>query len=189
MVSASRFEAGLREIDLLEEGQSSIMNIQIRDPGGSMTEGFRPAVRPDELPLTLMAERAISAGADRSGERSATDGDMTGYRDYRGVPVYGAWLWDGQVGLGLTSEIDVAEALSTFYTVRLTAIGVLSVTLFLSLGGALFILVTGERTNQALKKARDELEDRVEERTQDLKKATKQTELILRECYGRNSDD
>ena len=180
MVSASRFEAGLREIDLLEEGQSSIMNIQIRDPGGSMTEGFRPAVRPDELPLTLMAESAISAGADRTGERSSTDGDMTGYRDYRGVPVYGAWLWDGQVGLGLTSEIDVAEALSTFYTVRLTAIGVLSVTLFLSLGGALFILVTGERTNQALKKARDELEDRVEERTLDLKKATKQTELILK---------
>jgi len=179
MVSASRFEADLREIDLLSEGQSSIMNIQIRDPGGNMTEGFRPAASADELPLTLMANRAISDGASNQGERSATDGDMSGYRDYRGVPVYGAWLWDGEHGLGLTSEIDVAEALATFSIVRLTAIGVLSITLFLSLGGALFILVTGERTNQALKKARDELEDRVDERTQDLKKATRQTELIL----------
>jgi len=179
MVSASRFEGGLREIELLAEGESSIMNIQIRDPGGNMTEGFRSAVQPNELPFTLMAESAISAGADRPGERSPTDGDMSGYRDYRGVPVYGAWLWDGQLGLGLTSEIDVAEALSTFNTVRLTAIGVLSITLFLSLGGAIFILVTGERTNQALKKARDELEDRVEERTIDLKRATKQTSLIL----------
>ena len=179
MVSASRFEADLREIDLLSEGQSSIMNIQIRDPGGNMTEGFRSAASLDELPLTLMANRAISDGANNQGERSATDGDISGYRDYRGVPVYGAWLWDGEHGLGLTSEIDVAEALATFSTVRLTAIGVLSITLFLSLGGALFILVTGERTNQALKKARDELEDRVDERTQDLKKATRQTELIL----------
>jgi len=179
MVSASRFEDGLREIDLLEEGQSSIMNIQIRDPGGDMTEGFRSKVPSNELPLTLMAERAISASIDSPDDRSSVDGDMSGYRDYRGVPVYGAWLWGGQAGLGLASEIDVAEALSTFYTVRLTAIGVLSITLFLSLGGALFILVTGERTNQALKKARDELEDRVDERTQDLKKATKQTQLIL----------
>jgi PAS domain S-box-containing protein len=40
--------------------------------------------------------------------------------------------------------------------------------------------VTGERTNKALLRARDELEDRVEERTRDLKKATKQTELILK---------
>jgi len=179
MVSASRFEADLRDIDLLSEGESSIMNIRIRDPGGNMTEGYRSAVSPEELPLTLMANRAISDGANNQGERSATDGDMSGYRDYRGVPVYGAWLWDGEHGLGLTSEIDVAEALSTFSTVRLTAIGVLSITLFLSLGGALFILVTGERTNQALKKARDELEDRVDERTKDLKKATRQTELIL----------
>jgi len=179
MVSASRFEAGLREIDLLTEGQSSIMNIQIRDPGGDMTEGYRSGIPRGEQPLTLMANRAISTGADNPGERSPADGDMSGYRDYRGVPVYGAWLWDGELGLGLSSEIDVAEALSTFYAIRLIAIGVLSITLFLSLGGALFILVTGERTNQALKKARDELEDRVEERTQDLKKATKQTSLIL----------
>ena len=134
MVSASRFETDLREIDLLSEGQSSIMNIQIRDPGGNMTEGFRSAASLDELPLTLMANRAISDGANNQGERSATDGDMSGYRDYRGVPVYGAWLWDGEHGLGLTSEIDVAEALATFSTVRLTAIGVLSITLFLSLG-------------------------------------------------------
>ena len=93
---------------------------------------------------------------DSQGERSSTDGDTSGYRDYRGVLVYGAWLWDGQLGLGLASEIDVAEALSTFYTVRLTAIGILSITLFLSLGGTFFILATGERTNKALKKAKDE---------------------------------
>ena len=36
--------------------------------------------------------------------------DLAGYRDYRGVPVVGAWLWDPQLGLGITTEIDFAEA-------------------------------------------------------------------------------
>ena len=106
MLSASRFEAGLREIGLLDESESSIMHIQIRDPGSDMTEGHRSALPRGELPLTLMAERAISAMAGSQRERSAIDGDMSGYRDYRGVPVYGAWLWDGHLGIGLTSEID-----------------------------------------------------------------------------------
>jgi len=33
--------------------------------------------------------------------------EMKGYRDYRGVPVFGAWVWDGELGMGLTSEVDV----------------------------------------------------------------------------------
>jgi len=60
----------------------------------------------------------------------------------------------------------------------------LGITLFLSLGGVLFILVTGERTNRALIRAKDELEDRVEERTEELEKATKQTSLILENAIG-----
>ncbi len=184
MLSASRFEADLRDIDLLGEGQSSIMNIRIRDPGGNMTEGFQTDIPRDELPLTLMAESAISAGADSQGERSSADGNTSGYRDYRGVLVYGAWLWDGQLGLGLASEIDVAEALSTLSTVRLTAIGVLSITLFLSLGGTFFILATGERTNKALKKAKDELEDRVEERTAEANAAKERFSSLVENIPG-----
>ncbi len=179
LLSASRFENDLREIELLNEGEASIMNIQIRDPGGDMTEGFRSDSTRDGHPLTLMAESAISAGTDGQNERSPVQSNMQGYRDYRGVPVFGAWLWDGGLGIGLTSEIDVTEAVSTLTVVRFTALGVLGITLFLSLGGTLFILVTGERTNRVLVKSRDELEDRVEERTKDLQKATKQTELIL----------
>jgi PAS domain S-box-containing protein len=179
LISASRFEADLREIDLLVEGESSIMNIQIRDPGGNMTEGFRSSDPRGEHPLTLMADSAIAASDDTRDGRSRVQGNTDGYRDYRGVPVYGAWLWDTELGLGLTSEIDVAEAMSTFTIVRLTSFGVLGVTLFLALGGIVFVLVTGERTNKALIRARDELEDRVEERTEDLKKATKQTHQIL----------
>jgi polar amino acid transport system substrate-binding protein len=179
LLSASRFESDLRAIDLLGEDDSSIMHIQIRDPGGNMTQGFRSEVPRAEHPLTLMAASATAAAADAGNARSPVQINVTGYRDYRGVPVYGAWLWDGILGVGLTSEMDVEEALSTFDTVQLLAFGVLGITLFLSLGGTMFVLSTGERTNKALIKARDELEDRVEERTEELHKATKQTSQIL----------
>ncbi|MFC1773524.1 response regulator [Pseudomonadota bacterium] len=179
LMSSSRFESELRDIGLLSEGESSILNIQVRDPGGDMTEGFRSDLPRAQQPLTLMAESAIAASAGAGSRRSPVQIDLEGYRDYRGVPVFGAWMWDGELGLGLTSEVDVAEAMSTFTIVRLTAMGVFGVTLLLALGGIVFVLVMGERTNKALLRARDELEDRVETRTKDLRKANKQTEMIL----------
>jgi PAS domain S-box-containing protein len=183
LLSASRFEDDLREIGLIGTGQSSVMNIQIRDPGGNMTEGFRSDVPRDEQPFTRMAGSAIAnigVTAHAPGEEhTVVQKGMEGYNDYRGVPVLGAWFWDETLGLGLTSEIDVAEAFSTFNTIRTLATAVLGVTLLISLGGTLFILITGERTNRILLKARDELEDRVEERTKDLSKANEETSLIL----------
>jgi len=188
LLSASRFEDDLREIGLLDVGQSSIMRIQIRDPGGDMTEGFRTDIPRTQQPLTHMAGRAIAninalstvAGVGVGENRySALEKGMKGYRDYRGVPVYGAWTWEDNLRLGLTSEIDVAEALATFTTIRRLSFFVFGFALLLSVGGTLFILATGERTNRILLKAKDELEDRVEERTQDLSKANEQTTLIL----------
>jgi PAS domain S-box-containing protein len=184
LLSASRFESGLRDIELLGDGLSSIMNIQIRDPGGNMKEGYRSDTPRSEHSLTLMAESAISAGRNNPNERSPVQSNLDGYRDYRGVPVFGAWLWGGDLGMGIASEIDVAEGLSTLTAVRLTAFGVLGITLFLVLGGTMFILVTGERTNRVLIKAKDELEDRVEERTDELNKATKQFSSLVGNMPG-----
>jgi PAS domain S-box-containing protein len=184
MLSASRFEDDLRMIGLLEVGQSSAANIQIRDPGGNMTEGFRSEIPTAELPLTHMADSAITSMGRATHvpgeERTLVQIGMEGYHDYRGVPVFGAWFWDETLGLGLASEIDVAEAFSTFNTIRTLVVAVLGVTLLLSLGGTLFILTAGERTNRVLHKARDELEERVEERTKDLSKANEETSQILK---------
>jgi serine/threonine protein kinase len=48
-----------------------------------------------------MAASAVSGGAGV---------DVDGYRDYRGVPVVGAWEWIPELDLGVATEVDVAEA-------------------------------------------------------------------------------
>ena len=80
MVSNSRFDEDLILLGLLPdtEDAASILNVSVRDPGGNMTEGFRPKVRRAELPLTKIAAAAV---AGQSGVL------MDAYSDYRGVPV------------------------------------------------------------------------------------------------------
>ena len=53
--------AQLKSIALLNNGvHSKSLNIQIRDPGGDMTQSFVPKVNAEELPLTYMAHSAVS---------------------------------------------------------------------------------------------------------------------------------
>ena len=67
-------------------------------------------------PLTFMAERAILRNKYRRTNFDSAalviDMDVEGYRDYRGVPVFGAWLWDMNLDVGVAVEIDVEEAMS-----------------------------------------------------------------------------
>ena len=103
MVSGSRFDEDLILLGLLpdQDDIQSILNISVRDPGGNVAEGFRPKVRRSELPLTTAAAAAVAGD---------TGVDLDGYRDYRGVPVVGAWEWLPKYDLGLITEIDYAEA-------------------------------------------------------------------------------
>lgn len=103
MVSNSRFDDNLILLGLLpdQEHAASILNIQVRDPGGPMVDGFRPTRRRHELPLTQIAASAVNG---------ATGVNMVGYRDYRGSPSVGAWTWLADYDLGLITEIDIAEA-------------------------------------------------------------------------------
>jgi PAS domain S-box-containing protein len=113
MISHSRFEAQLKSIGLLPDSPDSysVLNIDIRDPGGNMTEGFVPSLPRQEQPLTLMAQSAISG---------KTDSNIEGYTDYRGVPVIGAWTWIESLELGIAHEIDIEEAFAPLKTLKLT---------------------------------------------------------------------
>jgi PAS domain S-box-containing protein len=184
LLSESRFVDDLRQIGLIKEGASGVLNIEIRDPGGNMVKGYRSEVLRSKQPFTRMAAGAFQLRSGMEKEKtptghSAIETDITGYRDYRGVPVFGAWQWDFELGMGMASEIDVAEALSTYFTMRLTVLGILGVTLFLSVSATLFVLILGERANKALSQARDHLEEKVADRTAALADAEERSRLLL----------
>jgi hypothetical protein len=102
MLSTSRFPEHLRAAGLLgPDEEDSALRVEIRDPGGDLTTGYRSPTRRRDQPLTLMAA-AVTAG--RSGRA------LVPYRDYRGVPVVAAWRWLPDRELGLATEIDAAQA-------------------------------------------------------------------------------
>jgi PAS domain S-box-containing protein len=179
MLSESRFGDLLRRIGLIGEDQQSALSFVIRDPGVNLVAGQLPQIERSQQPLTRMVSQAIQlkdsmAKAGQTTGHSKIEIDTNGYRDYRGIPVFGAWIWNADLGLGLATEIDVAEAMSDYYQLRRTVFGVLGFTLFLSVGAVLLVLILGERTSHALMKARDNLETKVGERTAELQEKQKQ---------------
>ena len=111
MVSPSRFDDDLRALGLLPEDPAigSSLYLQIRDPGGDLTRGFTTDVPVKARPFTRMAAQAVDGGSGV---------DVDGYSDYRGVQVAGAWTWIPELGLGLATEIDMAEAFAGLVIVR-----------------------------------------------------------------------
>jgi polar amino acid transport system substrate-binding protein len=188
LLSESRFDEQLRRIGLIAEDQQSASNITIRDPGVNLVKGLHPKIEKSKQPLTRMASRAIQLKlnmekGDQAYGHSKIEIDTKGYRDFRGVPVFGAWIWDVDLGFGLATEIDVAEALSSYYQIRRTIFGVLGFTLFLSVGAVLLVLILGERTSRALMTARDNLEAKVDERTAELQENQNQLEAAVERSH------
>jgi PAS domain S-box-containing protein len=120
LVSNSRFDPQLVSLGLLQPGAKSIFNIQVRDPGRNLTiNKLRPDEKSSHWPLTVMASQAIQMDGGTQ---------VSGYNDYRGVPVVGAWAWVPEIDIGLTTEVDVAEAfrpLKTLMTWFLLLFGLL----------------------------------------------------------------
>src|SRR4030095_10730683 len=63
---------------------------------------FARPVAPENQPPSTGITRASLAG--RSGL------DVNGDRDYRGVPVIGAWTWNERYGIGIATEVGLDEA-------------------------------------------------------------------------------
>jgi PAS domain S-box-containing protein len=102
MLSDSRFVDHLRAVGLLAREQAhSILEIDIRNPGGNMVEGYKPKLNRQQWPLTEMAASAVN------GESGV---NIDGYNDYRGVPVVGTWRWLPESNFAVAYEIDVSEA-------------------------------------------------------------------------------
>jgi len=149
LISHSRFDDQLREIGLIpaDPQVSSLLSLEVRDPGGDLLTGYRPADARDAQPLTLMAASAV-AGQDGV--------DVDGYRDYRGVMVVGAWTWLPEYGAGIATEIDLDEALAMPAQLRRIfwiVVGGFVLVGGLVLAGTIFVSRAGRRMNDALLKA------------------------------------
>ncbi|MCB9795890.1 MAG: universal stress protein [Alphaproteobacteria bacterium] len=89
MLSNSLFPEHLHEAGLLpDDGRQAPLLLRVAEPSAGPSE---------QWPLTRMARLATEQ----------EDGlDTSGYLDYRGTPVVGAWRWIAEYGFGVTAEVD-----------------------------------------------------------------------------------
>ena len=165
MISQTRFQQSLIDAGLLDEGQSSILNLAMQNPGVNLIEGQIPDTPEEQQPLTMVAEQLML------GSKGVLS---KGSLDYRGISVLSAWEWLPALGIGLVTEIDEAEALADFELSRNTTYGILAITMFLSFALMGFISWIGDRANRSLMRAKEELEGKVAERTAELSKSQEQ---------------
>lgn len=101
LISESRHDEELRHLGILRTS-SSALNLRLHDPGRDLTEDSGQTVTNlAGSPLTAIVGRAVTG----------TDGvDVTPTRDYRGVPVVGAWRWLPELGIGVATQVDASEA-------------------------------------------------------------------------------
>ncbi len=137
MISESRFNAALQQIGLISDMLHSGLNMEIRDPGVNLLLGQKPVLPRHKQPLTTMAK---SATAGNNGI------NLDGYRDYRGVPVVGVWLWDAELGFGIATEMDVEEAYNSFKNIRF----IIFVFSGLSIGVLIFLAALSSRSRRQI---------------------------------------
>ncbi|MGZ4972193.1 MAG: protein kinase domain-containing protein, partial [Limisphaerales bacterium] len=132
VLSDSRFDEQLKHLSLIPDtpDAQSILTLESRDPQVDLTRGKISPKRRAELPLTHAAAEAV---AGREGV------DVKGYRDYRGVPVVGAWTWLANSDMGLITEVDEAEAFGPLHTLRLGFYFIFG--LLIAGAGAIFVLM------------------------------------------------
>jgi PAS domain S-box-containing protein len=145
LISESRFDKDLRDIGLISPDQRGILNLEVRDPGGNMVEGYQPELDRHSQPFTRMAESAIAGHSDFN---------LDGYNDYRGVPVVGVWTWSEALGLGIATEMDVAEAVESIVQIRQQAVTTVIFILVL-LSGITIIFIWSRITAAVAEKERE----------------------------------
>jgi two-component system, sensor histidine kinase and response regulator len=111
LLTTVRFDETLRKHGVIKPTEPTTLSVRVADPGVDMSNGQIPVQARQEMPLTLMAKEATEGN----------DGvNLTGYRDYRGVKVIGAWLWDERYNFGIASEMGISEVLEEHSLVEFT---------------------------------------------------------------------
>lgn len=162
LMTKSRFTQNLKLLGMIGKDAMAMLSIRITDPGTNLLQNLENAIPMDERKLTLMVEKVI-AGDNRPYYQA--------YRDYRGVPVFGAGLWNETLGIGLTTEIDASEAMFNYLIIRYITLLVLMIMVFLTLCVALSHRRYKAKEVSILEAHQNKLEETVKERTQVLEKS------------------
>src|ERR1700690_1988659 len=111
-LSESRFDNDLKRLGLIPDTDDarSTLTLDLRDPLVDLSKGPQSPKRRAELPFTHAVGEAL---------HGHTGADANGYRDYRGVPVVGAWIGLDDFNLGLVTEMDRAEAFRPLHILRI----------------------------------------------------------------------
>jgi hypothetical protein len=146
LISRSRFDDQLRQLGLLEQtNASSALNLRLRDPGGDLTKGYKTE---NTNSATESLTRFVAEAID------GDDGvEVTPSRDYRGVPVIGAWRWLPELGIGVVTQVDAAEAFQSLRVLQL-----IFITLFLLLMLSAVVLFVFSYANLAWRRRLGEAE-------------------------------
>jgi signal transduction histidine kinase/DNA-binding response OmpR family regulator len=159
LLTSSRFEDKFFERGFININEQSPLAFEIRNPGKRLDDFIDISLQHFEKPLTVMAANAIAG---------FTGSNMDGYRDYRGEWVLGSWTWLSKLNIGLTTEIDRKEALRTYESTRAIVLFIHLSLIFLISLYIFFIFYIKKEIELNLLKSKDELENKVNERTKEL---------------------
>jgi tRNA A-37 threonylcarbamoyl transferase component Bud32 len=126
-LSESRFDNDLKRLGLIPDSPDarSTLTLELRDPLLDLSKGRQSPNRRTELPFTHAVSEALNGHASV---------DANSYRDYRGVPVVGAWMWVDDFDMGLVTEMERAEA---FRPLQILRVGFWSIFGLLMVGAVL----------------------------------------------------
>lgn len=182
MLSKSRFEADISSIKYFQESSQNKQLILLKDPEVNVTESTDLKIDTQKLSFTYMANNLINTVRPNSQNflnKKQINSNVDGYNDYRGVNVYGAWLWDNKLGFGIATEIDAEEAMLGVNSLRSKLMLISFVTLLLTLTSNIFTVTVGQRSTKYMRRSKEELERIVEQRTIELQ----QRERSMWELY------
>ncbi len=182
MLSKSRFAAELSSLRYFQAHNQNNQLITLKDPQVNLMEMPNSTINQQQLPYTFMASHLMnSAHADHHSlvTKKQISANVVGYNDYRGVSVFGAWLWDAKYGFGIATEIDASEAMLGVNSLRNKLMLISFVTLLLTLTSNIFTVTVGQRSTKYMRRSKEELRKIVEQRTAELH----QRERALFELY------
>lgn len=164
LTSVSRFESELYDMEMLAPFEQSVMSFQVNQAGDGADQQEQ-TVPTDVLSTEI---RGLTRGEN-----------LTGFVDYKGGLVVGTWLWDSNLQLGFVVKQDADEAFAPIADVRRVILLVLISVVILTLGFAALVYSMSRRVNRELGDIRNDLEQRVSNRIDEMRVQEEGLQTIL----------